>query len=111
VVVIQRQRVLAALRRAGPGGITQVSFLGPFTADGGPPITRLAARVGELRDEGYEIVQTGLRDKCAVYVLKGAVAAPVRVAEPAPEKPVGLFDPATASRPLGAYDDYDADAA
>lgn len=107
----QKARVLAALRRAGQGGITAVSFLGPFTVDGGPPITRLAARIGELRDEGHEITQSGWRDKCAVYVLRGAVAAPVRVADPEPEPTVGLFDATTVSQPLGAYDDNEADAA
>ena len=46
----QTERVLAALEHAGQGGLTQVDFLRFPTFDGGPPITRLAARIEELRD-------------------------------------------------------------
>ncbi len=53
--VTQRERVLAALRP---------------TPDGGPPITRLAARVQELRDAGHSIVSDERRDRCVTYRLQ-----------------------------------------
>jgi len=100
------------LRNAGQRGITQVSFLGPMTCDGGPPITRLAARIGELREEGYKVGQNGRRDKCVVYVLAGAEAVPPPpIVESVPEPEPTLFEPSAVSRPLGAYDDWDEAAA
>ena len=63
----QTDRVLAALTRAGAHGITQVDFLRFPTIDGGPPITRVAARVEELRDAGFKILSGERRDKCVVY--------------------------------------------
>lgn len=65
----QTDRVLAALTRAGARGLTQADFLMFPTIDGGPPITRLAARVEELRDEGFRVVSGERRDKCVVYRL------------------------------------------
>jgi hypothetical protein len=49
--------------------VTAADWSGPRTPDGGPPILRLAARVLELRGQGFPIVNVGKRDKCAVYVL------------------------------------------
>lgn len=65
----QTDRVLASLRKAGPLGVTAADWMGPRTPDGGPPILRLAARIGELRGRGIPVVNAGVRDKCAVYVL------------------------------------------
>lgn len=65
----QKARVLAALRSRGARGVTAVDFLLPDVIDGGRPITRVAARVLELRDEGHTIVVDGERDSCAVYRL------------------------------------------
>lgn len=79
----QKQRVLRGLERAGKHGVTQVDWLGPVTVDGGPPITRLAPRIKELRDEGYPIVTAGIRDSCRVYVL-GDAAPPKPVVDPEP---------------------------
>ena len=75
----QKTRVLRALRRH-PEGITQVDFLLPNVIDGGPPITRVAARVRDLRTDGHEILVDGERNGCAVYVLP----RPVRVELPPP---------------------------
>lgn len=65
----QAERVLRALRRAGERGLTAVDFGLPHVVDGGEPVTRLAARVLELREQGHTIVKAGRRNKCAVYKL------------------------------------------
>jgi hypothetical protein len=75
------ERVIRALRAAGDRGITQVDFLTPDVIDGEKPITRLAARILELKAEGYQIEGSGKRDKCKVYVL---AADPVAVQAPVP---------------------------
>jgi hypothetical protein len=99
--VNQRERVLKALQDAGLRGITQVDFLRFPTVDGGPPITRVAARVQELRDEGYEILSGTTRDRCAVYILKRQ-DVPVVVDAAAGST---LFDPVSLHRPLSPYDE------
>lgn len=108
----QRERVLAELRRAAAGGITQVDFFAPHVIDGGTPITRLAARIQELRGQGYTITSSGTRHGCAVYrlVSDGAKAAPVGgtagdapAAVAAPSEST-LFDPALVNQPLSPYD-------
>lgn len=62
----QRDRLLYALRRAGTFGVSTVD-----AAQGvyGAPILRLAARVKELRDEGFDIGTVRLPDGTAKYVL------------------------------------------
>lgn len=120
----QRDRVLAALRNSGLRGITQVDFLRFPTIDGGAPITRVAARVQELRGAGHKISSSDTRDKCAVYRL---VEAGLVVSDAsAPGGPAGhadgdsvagvsettsLFDPNRLEQPKGAYDDVWDDAA
>jgi hypothetical protein len=91
----QAQRVLRALRRH-PDGVTQVDFLLPNVIDGGHPITRLAARIRDLRDQGETIIVDGERYGCAVYKLppKQPVELPppvVQMPEREP-KPATLFD-------------------
>lgn len=68
----QTDRVLAALRQAGARGITQSDFAPPeggTVLDGGGRITRLAARIRDLRDEGHGIVDAPARDGFKTYVL------------------------------------------
>lgn len=65
----QRTRVLRALEHAGSRGITSVDFQLPDVIDGGAPILRVAARIEELVDDGYRIVDHGKRDRCKVYAL------------------------------------------
>lgn len=108
----QRDRVLKALQSAGLRGITQIDFLRFPTLDGGAPITRLAARVQELRDEGHEILSADTRDRCAVYRLKGqdVSTGPVRLggpvfAEAGPVESSTLFDPVALHKPLPHYDE------
>lgn len=69
----QTERVLVSLRNAGRRGITQVDWSGASgpTPDEGPPITRLGARILELRKDGHVIQAAGRRQKCRVYVLDG----------------------------------------
>lgn len=96
----QSARVLEALRKAGGRGVTQIDFLIPNVADGGSPITRVAARVLELKQDGHHIVTDGERDSCAVYKLVYDAETPVEV-EP---EPTGLFEP----KPRNAiFDDWE----
>lgn len=71
----QRDRVLAALYAAGTAGITQVDFMLPNVCDGGAPITRVAARIEELRGEGFRVVSGERRQKCTVYRLEQPAAS------------------------------------
>lgn len=66
----QKSRVLRSLETAGRRGVTQADWSGVTgTPDGGPPITRLAARILELQNDGHRIINAGRRDKCRVYAL------------------------------------------
>src|SRR4030095_15562487 len=65
-----------------PERLTQVDFLAPNVIDGYAPITRLAARIKDLRDDGHEIVVDGERYSCAVYKLPQAEPVPIPRSEP-----------------------------
>lgn len=65
----QATRVLVSLGHAGSRGITQGDWLQTGGVDGRGRITRVAARVEELRGEGLAIVADGKRDGFAVYRL------------------------------------------
>ena len=95
----QRHRVLQALRRY-PGGISSIDFLAPDVIDGGYPITRLAARIKELRSRGAEIFVDGRRNGCAIYRLHEAEPLPPpKVVTPARETdPPALFEVPPVSR-------------
>lgn len=96
----QRDRVLRALERVGSRGLTQVDFQPPHVIDGRDPITRVAARIEELRKVGYRIDDAGRRDKCKVYVLTAAAPhEPIPAPEPAPV--VSLFGPGPRSAIFG----------
>lgn len=68
----QKQRVLTSLKVAGARGITQADWTGAYgpTPDGGPPITRVAARILDLTQDGYVIAKGSIRDLCRVYRLE-----------------------------------------
>lgn len=86
----QRDRVLQALRNRGGHGLTQVDFILPGVCDGGTPITRVAARIEELKGEGYTIAtQPERRQRCVVYWL---------VSEPIPAQPAPVDAEADALR-------------
>ena len=92
----QATRVLAALQRAGSYGITSIDFDAPNVCDGGKPIRRVAARVKDLRDAGFDVQTDGERHGCAVYRL-------VRDRDGRPADPAGdgrLF--AMPAQPAGA---------
>lgn len=86
----QRERVLLALKRHPR--VSVVDFLAPAVIDGLAPIVRLAARINELRDEGYAIEDAGRVNGCASYRL----APTTESAEPVPAS-VHLFDPRAGS--------------
>ena len=68
----QKDRVLRSLKATGPRGITQADWTGAYgpTPDGGPPITRVAARVLDLSQDGHVIHKGPIRDLCRVYSLE-----------------------------------------
>lgn len=63
----QCERVLLALMRYPR--VSVIDFLAPVVIDGGRPITRLAARIRDLRSEGYDIEHAGVVNGCASYRL------------------------------------------
>lgn len=65
----QNERILVAMRGAGRRGITRVDFQAPNVIDGGDIIINFPARIQNLEELGHEIVVTGRRNKCNVYVL------------------------------------------
>ncbi len=75
----QVNRVLAALQH---GPVLSTDFLRP--ADGGDPIIRVAARILELREQGYEIVADRMDNRVARYTL---VSAPESTAKSMPPRP------------------------
>jgi hypothetical protein len=72
----QADRVLMSLVQACSQGVTQGQWLQTGGVDGLGRITRVAARVGELREDGLNVVTDGERQGVAVYKLR---AAPERV--------------------------------
>jgi|HubBroStandDraft_3_1064219.scaffolds.fasta_scaffold201560_3 hypothetical protein len=65
----QTERVIAAARSYR--GITAVDFMLPNVVDGGPPITRVAARLWDAEQEGFSFECIGKRDRCKVFRLCG----------------------------------------
>lgn len=63
----QRDRVLAQLKRTGR--VLPYQDFTPPTVDGGKPIARVAPRIEELRQEGYDIQTRIAENGTAVYVL------------------------------------------
>lgn len=65
----QAERVLAAARSYR--GTCQADWLADETPDGGPWITRVAARIQDLEDQGHEFDCIGVRNRTKVYRLVG----------------------------------------
>lgn len=65
----QKDRVLAALSKAGERGITRVDFQLPYVIDGGDPILNFPARIKELKLDGWDVQEGGWRNKCKVARL------------------------------------------
>lgn len=64
------RRVLELARRRGRGGVHSSDLDVPGqTADGGPPIRRLAARVDELRNLGHRFETRRRPDRTVEYFL------------------------------------------
>jgi hypothetical protein len=49
--------------------VRQQDFDLPDVCDGGPPIQRVAARVNDLRNDGYAISMRRAKNHCAIYEL------------------------------------------
>jgi hypothetical protein len=96
----QADRVLMSLVHAGSQGVTQGQWLETGGVDGLGRITRVAARVGELREDGLNVVTDGERDGFAVYKLRAAPRVVVDNTEPSADS---LFD--TPARPSMYYDE------
>jgi hypothetical protein len=75
-----------------PSGVTQIDFDPPNVIDGGKPIRRLAARIGELRTRfGCEIPLTAeRRHKHAVYKLVDVKPVPQQAPTANPQ--CAIFD-------------------
>jgi hypothetical protein len=78
--VTQTDRVIAAARSFR--GVCQVDLLGPETVDGGPPITRLAARIQDAEAKGFAFEIIGWRKSTKVYRLIDAEQVPASAADP-----------------------------
>jgi hypothetical protein len=108
----QRDRVLAALRRAGPQGVGQVDIV-TGRIDGRAAILRGPSRINELRAAGFAIETKRESDGTARYVLRGEPdseapgtppPAPAPVSPPAGE-PLVLLDLPAERRPASHYDE------
>jgi hypothetical protein len=64
----QTVRVLRQLR-LHPTGLNETAFAPPAVVDGGLPIQRVAARIYELKQDGFEIRTRRLANGTASYVL------------------------------------------
>ena len=81
-----------------------VDFLLPNVIDDATPITRLGARIKDLKDAGHHISAVGTRAKCAVYrlqdVASGAAGRPTQnVGERASDATLFEIGGASQSRP------------
>jgi hypothetical protein len=65
----QTERVLRQLR-AHPEGVNETAWAPPWVIDHGKPIQRVAARIWELRQAGFEIRTRRLANQTATYVLE-----------------------------------------
>jgi Helix-turn-helix domain len=81
----QAERLLRALRES-PTGISPLDWLDEPAPDGGHRVTRVAARIGDLRRAGHEIV-TVRRGRATLYRL--AAVVPVRLQPDPPERVCG----------------------
>jgi hypothetical protein len=72
----QKARLLKMLLLAGSGGLTAAD-LAHDPPDGGDPILRFSARLGELRRDGHRIVPAGRRNACTAFRL-ATVSEPAR---------------------------------
>lgn len=77
---IQNERVLAALRR---GDVSTTDFLLPDVVDGGKPITRVGARIKDLRDAGCQIDTLQVRPVGLYRLVAETSAQPPSGAPPA----------------------------
>ena len=84
----QQQRVLRLALSRGEQGITAADFMLPNVPDGGAPITRLAARIRDLTNDGIRFTDGGRRQSLKVYVLDRASLADASKPATAPAAPL-----------------------
>lgn len=114
----QNRRVLTLLQqRAREGrGLNSAEMVRHPTPDGGKPVLRLAARIRDLRDQGYQFTSKRHSNNTVSYFYAGeverAAEAPVAASvPPAADSLSGslsgsLFDPHEFNqRPRGAYEE------
>lgn len=85
----QQRRVLRWAERTGR--VCTEDFMAPLVVDQGPVITRVPARIGELKKLGYLFERDGTRDGFAVWKLHADVPAPAPVEVEPPVEPGVLF--------------------
>lgn len=93
------------------GEVCPTDWNGFHAIDGGKPILRVAARIKDLKDDGYPVERVGTRSKCAVYAKTGVSGAastphPIPGAIPKPEaapETSALLNP-TAGSPFDAWE-------
>jgi hypothetical protein len=97
----QVERVVAAARSFR--GVCQVDFLAPDVVDNGKPITRLAARLWDAEQQGFEFECIGKRSGCNVYRLVSEPDVERRVDRPSPSSgSEGLTTPQQVDASLSA---------
>ena len=104
----QTERVLRALQ-SGP--VFAADFSPPHVIDGGKPIFRVAARVGDLRKAGHDIKTRIARNGCAIYQLVHSADTQARTTDTRPGPRGGATDPvdtaAAATPPAGGGQLFD----
>lgn len=93
----QTERVLALSKRFN--GVCQADLLLPDVADGGTPITRVAARLWDLEQEGHEFEAIGTRKRCKVFRLASEPAESVEPGEKPNTTTIKLTDGDAYSHP------------
>lgn len=71
-ILTDTDRILRPLRRGQRIG--PAMFMAPRVLDGGKPITRLAARIKDLRNDGRHISSSRARNGTALYVMDDVAA-------------------------------------
>jgi hypothetical protein len=102
----QKERILKALRAAGERGVTTVDMVNGSL---GEPILRGAARIEELRDEGFAIKTVKLKNRTARYVLVMSAQGTVGGSSTAPCSGVGavVVDDLEPTSEVSLFDEAD----
>lgn len=69
-------RVLALLRTRKEAGVSPIDFAAPNVVDGEKPVMRVAARILELRKDGFDITTGRAVNGTAIYRLRTLETVP-----------------------------------